>query len=66
MSSVALDVSCFAQARQRRRLLALWVFAGILAAAFLLAVGYGAVAIGPGEALAMALAGSISRLRAAM
>jgi len=53
MSSVALDVSSFAQARQRRRLLALWVFGGILAAAFLLAVGYGAVAIGPGEALAI-------------
>jgi len=53
MSSVALDVSCFAQARQRRGLLALWIFGGILAAAFLLAVGYGAVAIGPGEALAI-------------
>ncbi|MEQ9607008.1 MAG: iron ABC transporter permease [Kiloniellaceae bacterium] len=53
MSSVALDVSSFAQARQRRRLLALWIFGGFLAAAFLLAVGYGAVAIGPGEALAI-------------
>jgi len=53
MSSVALDVSSFAQARQRRGLLALWIFGGILAAAFLLAVGYGAVAIGPGEALAI-------------
>lgn len=53
MSSVALDVSSFAQARQRRGLLALWLFAGALAAAFLLAVGYGAVAIGPGQSLAI-------------
>jgi iron complex transport system permease protein len=53
MNSVALDVSSFAQARQRRGLLALWLFAGSLAAAFLLAVGYGAVAIGPGQSLAI-------------
>ncbi|GAB4366408.1 MAG: iron ABC transporter permease [Kiloniellaceae bacterium] len=53
MSSVALDVSAFAQARQRRGLVALWLFGGALAAAFLLAVGSGAVAIGPGEALAI-------------
>lgn len=53
MSSVALEVSAFAQARQRRGLLALWVFGGALAAAFLLAVGTGAVAVGPGEALAI-------------
>jgi len=53
MSSVALDVSSFAQARQRRGLLALSLFGATLAAALLLAVGYGAVAIGPGEALAI-------------
>ncbi len=53
MSSVALDVSAFAQARHRRGLLALWLFGGALVAAFLLAVGYGAVTVGPGEALAI-------------
>jgi len=54
MSSAALaEVSGFAQRRQRRRVAALWGFALALAAAFLLAVGYGALAIAPGAALAI-------------
>jgi iron complex transport system permease protein len=47
------EVSLFAQRRQRRRSLALWAFALGLLAAFLLAVGYGALAIAPGPALAI-------------
>lgn len=56
MSSLAADVSGFAQARHRRSLFALWLFTGLLLVAFLLAVGYGALAIGPGEALAILFA----------
>jgi iron complex transport system permease protein len=54
MSSIAMaEVTRFAQQRQRRGLLALWVFALGLGAAFLLAVGYGALAIPPGRVLAI-------------
>ncbi|WP_227010436.1 FecCD family ABC transporter permease [Pelagibius marinus] len=51
MSSLAVDISVVARARQRRALLALWLFGAGLAAAFLLAVGYGALAIGPEQAV---------------
>ena len=54
MSSLSVtEVSNFAQRRRRRGLAVLWVFGVALAFSFLLAVGYGAVAIGPGEALAI-------------
>ena len=52
-SALAVEVSEFAQRRQRRGLAALWLFGLGLAAAFLLAVGYGAVAIGPGQVIAI-------------
>ena len=50
------EVTFFAQRRQRRRALTLWLFALGLLAAFLLAVGYGALAIAPGPALAIVAA----------
>jgi len=54
MSSLGMaEVTRFAQQRQRRRSLALWLFALGLLAAFLLAVGSGALAIAPGPALAI-------------
>jgi iron complex transport system permease protein len=54
MSGVLLaGVSDFAQRRQRRGFVALWVFGLGLVLAFLLAVGYGAVAIAPGQAAAI-------------
>jgi len=46
-------VSSFAQRQRRRGLAVLWLFGLALVLAFLLAVGTGAVAIGPGEALAI-------------
>lgn len=53
MSAVAVEVSRVAQVRQRRGLLALWLFGGGLFGAFLLAVGHGALAIGPGQTAAI-------------
>jgi iron complex transport system permease protein len=54
MSGVLLaGVSDFAQRRQRRGFVALWVFGLGLVLTFLLAVGYGAVAIAPGQAAAI-------------
>lgn len=47
------EVTRFARQRQQRGTLALWGFGLGLAAAFLLAVGYGALAIPPGPALAI-------------
>src|SRR3546814_11533660 len=59
MSSLALaEVSAFARHRRRRGRFVLWGFGLGLAGAFLLAVGYGAMAIAPGEALAI-LAGQL-------
>lgn len=48
-----MDLSSFAQARHRRGLAALWLFGLGLAGTFLLAVGYGAVEIGPGQSIAI-------------
>lgn len=54
MSSIAIaEVTRFAQQRQRRRAIALWGFGLGLVATFLLAVGYGALVIPPGRALAI-------------
>lgn len=50
---IAAAVTDFAQRRQRRGLLTVWGFALVLLLAFLLAVGYGALAIAPGQALAI-------------
>jgi len=47
------EVTRFARQRQRRRVAALWLFGLGLGAAFLLAVGYGALAIPPARALAI-------------
>lgn len=54
MSSVAVtEVSRVARRHRRRGLALLWGFAVMLLLAFLLAVGYGAVAIGPGETVSV-------------
>jgi len=51
--TLAMEVSTFARWRRRRGRAALWLFALGLLTSFLLALGYGAVAIGPGQALAV-------------
>lgn len=54
MSSLAsTEVSSFARRRQRRAAVFLWLFGFGLTLAFLLAVGIGAVAISPGQAVAI-------------
>jgi iron complex transport system permease protein len=51
--TMALAVSDFARRHQRRSRLAVVLFSLLLLCAFLLAVGYGAVAIAPGETVAV-------------
>jgi len=52
-ASLVVEVADFARRRQRRAWLAVGSYTFLLALAFLLAVGYGAVAIPPGEALSI-------------
>lgn len=53
MTVLAVEVADVAEKRRRRGLLAVGGFAAVLLLAFLLAVGYGALAIAPGPALAI-------------
>lgn len=52
-STVAIEVSSFAQRRRRRGTAFFWIFGAGLLAAFLLAVGHGALSIEPGQVAAI-------------
>jgi len=52
-TAVATEIMTVAMRRQRRGEAVLWAFGGVLALAFLFSVGWGAVAIAPGQVLAI-------------
>ena len=52
-TATVTEIMTVAMRRQRRGVAVLWVFGGVLALAFLLSVGWGAVTIAPGQVLAI-------------